>query len=201
MRLVFFFATHREAAATLATVAAVEKAQGSGEYLFSGGEIHIGGMGMGAAQACASKAPSAGCRWVNIGIAGCLEKSVAIGTVLQVGTTSLLQWDVERNRYGYNSEETIVLDDSLAAALFSAPVPMYAPPDVHSALALVDMEGYAFARVARDNNVPLSMVKVVSDFCTDTSHATIRENVDSLSFRLAEVVVDFAKSSHINAGH
>jgi nucleoside phosphorylase len=183
MSCIFFFATLREAAITIKTFGAVEGGEGDGRFSFPGGEIIISGMGMAQALASALQAPSKECRWVNLGIAGCFDTSVSIGTGVPIGRTALLQC---------RSEEIIVLDEALPATLYTSPVPVYATPNVFEKLALVDMEGHVFARVAREKRVQLSMVKVVSDFCTDTSHATICENIDALSYRLAEEAAQYS---------
>jgi nucleoside phosphorylase len=192
MNLIFFFATPREAAVTIRTFDAVER--GEGHYLFLGGEIVISGMGLARAFEAASRASSKQCRWVNIGVAGCLEKMIPIGTAVPIGKTALLQWNPEKNVYHHIPEETLSLDASLSGMVFTSPVPLYFAPAVFEKLALVDMEGHALARVAKEKGVFLSMIKVVSDFCTDMSHATICENLDALSYRLAEEAVQLKTS-------
>jgi nucleoside phosphorylase len=189
MNIVFFFATLQEAEITIRMVDAIEKDERKTHFLFEGGEIIISGMGMVAARAAASTAPSKECRWVNLGVAGSLEKTLPIGTAVPIGRTVALQWHSERGVYHHIPEEMLIVDRSLPAVLFTSPVPLYSAPDVSEKISLVDMEGYALACVAREKNISFSMVKVVSDFCTDTSHATISKNIDALSYRLAEEAI------------
>jgi nucleoside phosphorylase len=188
MRVLFFFATYREAAATIKKLGAVKNDVCEGTYRFSRGEILVCGMGVEAVTRVAARAPSQGCCWVNIGLAGSLDTAVAMGTAVSIGSTMMLEWNCEHNAYGPVGEG-IELCSSSSARLFTSPVPLYSSPLVPRAFSFIDMEGYALARTAKERAAPLSMVKIVSDYCTSSSHTTILENLDVLSERIAEEAV------------
>lgn len=192
---IFFFATLREAARTITMFEAVEKEGEKGRFLFPGGEIIICGMGVDSARAAVSQATFEQCVWINLGIAGCIDVSVPVGTAIPIGRTALLHKAGEE--YTYLSEEMIVLNTALPATVFTAPQPLYAPPQVSCLMSLVDMEGYACAKIAYERRVPLFMTKVVSDFCTSTSHADIIKNVDALSYVLADEALSFKERLNI----
>lgn len=183
---IIFFATLLEASATIRRLNAVPQ-QEVNRYLFKDGEIIITGIGIEAAHRAAMRAPSTDCSWVNLGIGGCVQNCFPIRTVVCIGRVSLLQWVAERGVFCPQPLSTILIDPSHPASLFSAPSPVYSTPEVPEGRALVDMEGYAFAKVAHEKKVPISIIKVVSDFCTKNSHREIMGTIDALSERLAEV--------------
>ena len=184
MKWLIIFATAREAAVTIKKLSA-EKTQVSGDrYAFSEGEILICGMGLGVAGSSVSMAPTTGYHWMNIGVAGSVDPSLPVGTCCSIGRVALLRNDKQAHGGAF------LLDPYGESSLYSSPVPMYMRPEVDAHSALVDMEGYAIARVAHERHVPLTMKKVVSDYCCQTSHADILSNIDRLSQRMAEEVVN-----------
>lgn len=191
MKIIFFFATFQEAVQMLRMVNAREREKESGHYLFSEGEIVICGMGGVSARAAALKAQVEDAWWVNLGVAGSLDSTLHIGQAVRIGVAAGLTWDDQKKRYCHRQNEQVVLDDALPGTVFSAPVPLYRAPEVGSTACLVDMEGYALACAAREVHARLSMIKVVSDFCTDDSHEVIAANMERLSFCLAEQALGF----------
>jgi hypothetical protein len=191
METLFFFATYLEAEKTIQILNACETSENDGSsFFFPGGRIIITGIGCDAARSAALKASSCNCRWINLGIAGCLEKKVPIGTSVRIGRAGLLRLKPgglpSSQIYCSSSDETVVLDPCIPASLFTSPAPLYCSPTVSGNPALVDMEGYSLAYVARERGVYLSMVKIVSDFCSEDSHTSIISNLKFLSSRLAE---------------
>ena len=185
MKILFFFATYREAAATISKFGAVGNGVCDDVYHFSGGEILVCGMGMEAVACVAAEVSSQNCCWVNIGIAGSLDTTIAVGTAVSIGRANMLEWNQERNAYVPIGEE-LELCSSSSARLFTSPVPLYSHPLVPPNLSFIDMEGYALARKAKEREVPFFMLKIVSDYCTSSSHTAILENIDVLSERIAE---------------
>jgi nucleoside phosphorylase len=186
MKWLIIFATAREAAVTIKMLAADKTS--SDRYVFAGGEILICGIGLEMAGHSVSMAPTKGYHWLNVGVAGSVDSSLAVGTCHSVGRVALLHTD-NSGRF-FACKDPFLLDSRGEASLYSSPVPVYALPDVEVHGALVDMEGYSIARVARERRVPLTIRKVVSDYCCQTSHADILSNIDRLSLRMAEEVVN-----------
>jgi hypothetical protein len=187
MKWLIIFATAREAAVTIKMLVADKTS--SNRYIFAGGEILICGMGLEMAGHSVSMAPTKGYHWLNIGVAGSVDPSLAVGECHSVGRVALLHND-NSGRFFASKEGPLLLDPHGEASLYSSPVPVYARPEVDVHGALVDMEGYAIACVAHERQVPLTMRKVVSDYCCQTSHADILSNIDWLSQRMAEEVVN-----------
>ena len=173
------FATFGEATETIRALEATQTA--SDRYSFAGGEVLLCGMGLENAGRVASTAPTTGYRWLNIGLAGSLDPSVPVGTSRLVGRVAVLQEDVP--------EDLLTIDPNEDAFLYSSPTPVYTAPHVDACNAFVDMEGHAIARAARARNVPLIIRKIVSDHCSETSHADILANIDKLSAAMAKEVL------------
>jgi hypothetical protein len=186
IKWLIIFATAREAAVTIKMLAADKTS--SDRYVFAGGEILICGMGLEMAGHSVSMAPTKGYHWLNVGVAGSVDPSLAVGTCHSVGRVALLHND-NSGRF-FACKDPFPLDPRGEASLYSSPVPVYALPEVEVHGALVDMEGYAVAHVARERRVPLTIRKVVSDYCCQTSHADILSNIDRPSLRMAEEVVN-----------
>lgn len=183
VKWLIIFATNREAAATIQKLAADKISPN--RYLFLDGEIMVCGMGLEAAHHSASEAPTAGYRWLNIGLAGSLDPLLPVGSIRSIGRVGLLQSD-ESGRYA--AGEAFFSLEPNGATLYSSPKPVYSAPEVEVQDALVDMEGYAIASVAQRRGVPLILRKVVSDHCSNSSRADILSNIDRLSHHMAEEV-------------
>ena len=168
------FATLHEADETIRMFRAEQTAPG--QYAFTGGKILLCGMGLEAASSAAFAAPIEGYRWLNIGLAGSLDAQISLGAVRSIKSVSLLD----------GSTSPIVIDPDGDTLLYSSPTPVYAAPEVNAAL--VDMEGYAIACAAKEKGAALSMRKVVSDYCSKSSHTDILDNMEFLSCRMAEEV-------------
>lgn len=184
VKWLIIFATVREAAVTIQNVGATKISPD--RYLFSGGEILICGMGLEAAGRSVSLAPTVGHHWLNIGLAGSIDPLLPVGTTCSIGRVGLLHAD-EAGRFVAH-EDSFSLEPG-GTTLYSSPIPVYSSPEVDANDALVDMEGYAIARVAQRKGVPLIMRKVVSDYCSNTSHGDIFSNIDRLSHHMAEVAI------------
>jgi nucleoside phosphorylase len=186
MKWLIIFATPREAAVTIQMLAATKITDA--RYAFPEGEILLCGMGLEAAAQSVSVAPIHGYQWLNIGLAGSIDSRLSVGTSCLVGSVGLLYRDGSGCLLA--QEDPLLLDPCGASFLYSSPIPVYAAPKVDPHCALVDMEGYAITRAAREKGAPLIMRKVVSDHCTQTSHTDILSNIDWLSRRMADEVVN-----------
>ena len=141
-----------------------------GETLEDNGVLYIhGGWGKVAAAASAQYAID---RWhprvlVNLGTAGALRDEAAQGTGLhEVGEVLNHEISADAIRaLGFDPHERLRVGDA-ETVLASGDV-FVTDPAVRARLAreahLVDMEGYAYAWVAREFGLPIRMVKHVSD--------------------------------------
>ncbi len=80
-----------------------------------------------------------------------------------------------------------------SATLASVAQPVFQPDrraDLTDRADIVDMEGFAVASVCADRDVPLTMLKTVSDLADHNGKADIQANIDVLSVKLAELVAD-----------
>ena len=158
-----------------------------------GGVIVVSGMGAALAADAAEHLISArgATEVVNVGICGALSDTVEPCRLLRIAA---------------------VIDGDLPAdAAIAHPLPPVAGPcralptatlasvtepvfqdDRRAALAaaadVVDMEGFAVAQVCRRHEIPLTMLKAVSDLADPNGKADIQTNIDALSARLADVV-------------
>jgi hypothetical protein len=178
VKTLFLFATFAEAKVSIEQVGA--HLEDDGMYVFGGHKIVIIGMGPKNASLTVEKLPSDGFRWVNIGIAGALDSSLSLGQPYSIGTTAFL--------CGKKIYDHQVIDRNVDTVLYTSSVPVYERPSCCMGRALIDMEGHAVAKIACQKSVPLSFIKVVSDYCSKDSHRLIKERLPELSRRLSEAL-------------
>ncbi|WP_030266234.1 nucleosidase [Streptomyces sp. NRRL B-24484] len=126
---------------------------------------------------------------VNLGTAGALRPGLA-GTMHEV--SRVLQHDIDtpvlRALTGRSYGAPITLNDGVGPTLATGDL-FVSDGAARDRLAeqadLVDMEGYAIATVARRAEVPVRLVKYVSDEADDGAAHTWRESVDACAKILA----------------
>jgi nucleoside phosphorylase len=180
MRTLFLFATLAEAKISIERVGA--NLEEDGVYAFGEHKIVIIGMGPKNASLAVEKLPTDGVKWVNIGIAGALDPSLFVGHPFSIGTTAFLH----ENRI-YDRQ---IIDRNVDTILYTSSVPVYERPPCCEGRALIDMEGHAVAKIALQKNVPLSFIKVVSDYCSKDTHRLIKERLPELSKTLSLFLED-----------
>ena len=125
---------------------------------------------------------------INLGTAGALRDGIVgthvIGRVVQHDLDSPALYALTGLRFG---EPIELAGDGPTLATGDVFV---ADPDVRARLAehadLVDMEGYSVARAAQAANVPVMLVKQVSDQAGEQAARSWRETVDDCAERLGD---------------
>ena len=145
-----------------------------------GVEVAVSGMGMAAARIAAEELVGKGAtQIINAGVCGALDNSLKRGSVHRV------------SRVGVDESPCLAVENSgLRLATVDKPV---FEPDRKKELAkqadLVDMEGYAVARVCKENSIACIMVKGVTDFGDGNGKADIKKHILPVSEAVAEEVL------------
>lgn len=178
MKPLFLFATLAEARVTIERGSFCQ----TGENLFSCGDrsIVIIGMGPKAALRGIERLPTDGVRWINIGIAGAFDRALHFGQKCQIGSTAFLS----RGRV----YDHLIVPKGGDTILYTSPTPVYEAP--HFYKGVVDMEGHVVAKVALQKKVPLSIIKVVSDYCSPDTSEIIRKKLGELSELLSIAIAE-----------
>ena len=190
MKKVLFFATFKEAQRTLEAFAAVQERGHPSRFRFDQGYIICTGMGLKNAFLAAMNAPKDDASWINVGVVGSLDGNCSIGQFVDVGLVGLLRYS-EATKKKPPRGMPILLHDNSQTALFSSKTPVYYPINTGLQASFVDMEGYAIAYAAKLQQVPLRIVKVVSDICSTNSSTTIAQNLSLFSQKMAQYCEGF----------
>lgn len=182
MKSLFLFATLAEAQASINRFMAHQVA----ENVFSFGihSIVIVGMGPQKASCTVEGLPTCGVRWVNVGIAGSIDRSLPFGSLCRIGTTAFL---CKERAYDHQH-----IREGVDTLLYTSPFPVYEAPACCKQGSLIDMEGHVIAKIALQKKVPFSLLKVVSDYCSQDTTASIKKHMGELSSMLSEVVDELA---------
>ncbi|WP_068261483.1 nucleosidase [Janibacter limosus] len=130
---------------------------------------------------------------INIGTAGALREGIS--GVHEIGTVLNHDLSAEAIRQlGIDPRERIAINPSHATTLASGDL-FVTDPTVRDELArqadLVDMEGYAIALACTELDVPVHLVKMVSDNADETAHDWSAA-VDGCARELGRWLADFA---------
>ena len=143
----------------------------------------ISGMGMDAARAATEKLITEhGCTSViNAGVCGALHNRLERGGVYRVSMVSTEKLKAAVNvGIGIGLKKLVTVDE-----------PVF-QPDRKRELAkhgdLVDMEGYAVARVCEEHDVPCILIKGVTDFGDHNGKGDIQKHIHPVSETVAEAV-------------
>ncbi len=154
------------------------------------GSIFITGIGPYAAHRSATRAIAHTknryqCRWLNIGICGALH-TVDIGKVVIPRVASLLSW----HPVSLFTEESQILfpNGNKEERLFTSPMPIYDPYSIENyTRGYVDMEAYPIADIAYKQDIPCSVIKIVSDMCSQSSLNVIQAQLPLLQPKIAHL--------------
>lgn len=185
----FLFATTAEAAPLVGALGA--RALVTGPTPLFGAEdllIAIGGMGLGAARDAVERLAGTHAlrRIVNLGIAGSLTDSLAVGEVVDVA-------EVRSERPDAPAFATVPVRGAAGprvARLLSRDEPVFDPAlrtRLSGVADLVDMEGYAVAERCAERGLDCVLLKSVSDDATD--RAMLHANLERASRDLAAFVL------------
>ena len=125
---------------------------------------------------------------INLGIAGALKPGLEIGRLYRVHEA--VDWPG-----GLEAPERCApgrFGDLPSARLVTSTDPVFSDDESRKLRPfgdLVDMEGAVIARVCREKGISLTALKCVSDFARDGDRETLRQNIDRLSQRLADLVI------------
>jgi 4-hydroxybenzoate polyprenyltransferase len=143
----------------------------------------ISGMGMDAARKATEELIERGCTSIiNAGVCGALNNRVERGAVYRISQVSTEKLAAAVNvGMGVGLKKLVTVDE-----------PVF-QPDRKKELSrngeLVDMEGYAVARVCEEYNIPCIMIKGVTDFGDADGKADIQKHIAPVSETVAEAVL------------
>ncbi len=147
----------------------------------------VSGMGMEAARIAAEKLiRENGCTTIiNAGVCGALDDSLERGSVHRVLSV------------GVDGTTGSVVLGKKGLRLVTVEKPVFQPDrkkELSKQADLVDMEGYAVARVCEEHNIPCILIKGVTDFGDGNGKADIQKHIDSVSKTVAEKVDGASRS-------
>ncbi|MGE3954944.1 MAG: hypothetical protein AB7F31_07165 [Parachlamydiales bacterium] len=169
-------------------------------WRFEGGTLIITGMGIAAAAASVAHHAPGHTHILNIGFAGSLKRH-PIGTVVEVGTCHRhLPQQIPNHSLGIARGAFPPLTLGSGANLLTSDYPIHSQEE-RTALSpydLVDMEGYGVALAAQKANIPCTLLKVISDPCTDGGWEMIHTHLKSLQTVIADSILSFSDSRKKN---
>ncbi|WP_372806686.1 UbiA-like polyprenyltransferase [Pontiella sp.] len=139
-------------------------------------------MGLEAARIATEKLVAQGCSpIINAGVCGALNNRLERGAVYRVSMVSMEELKAAVNvGVGFGLKKLV----SVERPVFE--------PERKRALSkygdLVDMEGYAVARVCEEHSIPCILIKGVTDFGDGTGKADIQKHIAPVSETVAEAV-------------
>lgn len=123
---------------------------------------------------------------MNYGIAGCLSDKFCIGDIVEIDKVikyNTVEFERTRpTRYFLSSFPDITINEKEGDLniLATSDHPIFIKEDSKSAARyadFVDMEGYGYAFVAKYYNIPITLIKGISDFAFKQSEEAFRRNV------------------------
>jgi 4-hydroxybenzoate polyprenyltransferase len=144
--------------------------------------VAISGMGLEAARTATEKLVEQGCTTIiNAGVCGALNNRMERGAVYRVSMVS-----TEKLKAAVNVGIGLGLKK-----LVSVEEPVFEPQrkrELSKYGDLVDMEGYAVARVCEEHSIPCILIKGVTDYGDDNGKGDIRKHIAPVSETVAEAV-------------
>lgn len=188
------FATLREAQATLHLLNAQYLTENV--YTYPEGRILISGIGM--LAVCHSLTPHLveATEIFNLGLAGALDDSLELGSVVHIGNASLhLPFPKEIDPFSRQLAEKCYPNIHLekGASLITSLIPVHDlsfKKELSQKASLVDMEGYGVAYMAQKQGIPCNLVKVVSDFSKEEQTPLLLQNISLFADKLALTLQD-----------
>ena len=122
---------------------------------------------------------------MNIGFAGSLNSALELGSIWPISSCSKYLWHPKGHTAAQNclaGEINCLRLQQDGLVLSTVDFPLYEnPAHLANVCDLIDMEGYAIAQVARSLEIPCTLYKLVSDYCTPNSLSQIRNNMRTYS--------------------
>lgn len=192
---IFAFSTYEEACQTIAQTGA----KASGEHFVFTSEsgiscaIVVTGIGPFAAYTTLEHFMDTSCSIINLGIAGAINRALKSGVVYPIAQASKLCWHPKKSSI---TSPQVVQASGFRLVTVDFPLRQAKTRDeLQPQFDLVDMEGYAIARLAARHNKPLQLYKVVSDYCDEHTGEAIQKNLPHLSKLLADATVSLLHCS------
>jgi 4-hydroxybenzoate polyprenyltransferase len=145
----------------------------------------ICGMGMDAAREATEKLiRDHGCDTIiNAGVCGALNNRLKRGSVYRVSTVSTEHLKAAvKVGVGFGLKNLVTVDEPVFQPQRKLELSKYGE--------LVDMEGYAVARVCEELDVPCILIKGITDFGNHDGKGDIQKHIDPVSRTVAEAVFD-----------
>ncbi len=140
-------------------------------------------MGLEAARVAAEKLVELGCKTIiNAGVCGALNNRLERGGVYRVSMVSTEKLNAAVNvGVGFGLKRLVSVDEPVFEPERKRALSKYGD--------LVDMEGYAVARVCEAENIPCILIKGVTDFGDGNGKADIKKHITPVSETVAEAVL------------
>lgn len=190
-----YFATLKEASASIDRLQATPIAAGRGCYRYDQGVVVIGGMGIYATIAAVSSHLNDVDEIWNLGVAADLHARFKLGDCLPIHSVQVAAFYPkgleERSQRMHRMLYPPITLQQLGARLITTDYPIH-QAELRDQLAqqadLVDMEGYGIAYLAKHVAKRCVIWKVISDFATIGGPELIHQQLEQASERLAEIV-------------
>ncbi|MBN2164349.1 MAG: UbiA family prenyltransferase [Pontiellaceae bacterium] len=155
----------------------------------------ICGMGMDAARIATEQLIEQGCTSIiNAGVCGALNNRLKRGAVYRVSMVSTENLKTAVNvGVGIGLKRLVSVDQPVFEADRKRELSKYGD--------LVDMEGYAVARVCEEHEVPCIMIKGITDFGDQNGKADIQKHIGAVSETVAEAVLMCLKAPDRNVAN
>jgi adenosylhomocysteine nucleosidase len=153
--------------------------------------VTISGMGMEAAHSATRKLieEQGVSRIVNAGVCGALDDALARGSVFPVSEVLTEDHcDSVSLQPAPRGKRLVTVDQPVFQTERKAKLATFAD--------LVDMEGFAIARLCREHRVPCVLIKGVTDFGDAKGKADIKKYIARVSEKVTEVVLYYLNQYH-----
>ncbi|SYX08865.1 nucleosidase,Phosphorylase superfamily [Chlamydia poikilotherma] len=120
---------------------------------------------------------------VNLGFAGSCSPDLPLQNFYTINSVSQLSKTTPEQLDSAIELEIIAIPNLPKATLVSAHTPY--KHGFHETFQLVDMEGYAIARLCKNHNLRCMMIKIISDYATQEGGEYLKKHRDVLAEKLS----------------
>jgi adenosylhomocysteine nucleosidase len=199
MKTLIVFATHEEAQPTIDLLAAQPfTCSIPWFYEWEKGFLVVSGIGSFSTFVSLNAISQSIDTIFNFGLAGALNRSLELGTLLPVSRCSKLLWhpggaEAAKMTASYDACPELAFEAEQEISLVSSDFPVYGT--LSQPFDLVDMEGYAVAFFAKKQEKPCQLYKVVSDYCDASSSTLIKQGLKKHAEAIAQFIDSFTGST------
>ncbi|MEF9519873.1 hypothetical protein SBV45_04840 [Chlamydia crocodili] len=134
---------------------------------------------------------------VNLGFAGSCSPDLPLQTFYTIDKVSKLSKTTPEQLDSAIELEIVAIPNLPKANLVSAHAPY--KYGFHETFQLVDMEGYAIARLCKNHNLPCMMMKITSDYATREGEEYLKKHrsilAEKLSYAFTSSIYDIVETS------